>query len=203
MRSDQQIVDETNALARHLLRRLIGTGYEVSEELKFYEPHDNPRIAAAWDHAVEIMEITTKTDAREALANVLADEEPPLRTYGVRLWATFRATAETSVEATSFAAALEAAKDLNIRDFSVSIEGCEGDETIHLHGPDDDDPSTDDEWSGDGVEIDAREQGEPFSWEATRLVQDLAKFEIPQGFTALKALRQFIDRAKSACKVDA
>lgn len=200
MRSDQQIVDETNALARHLLRRLIGTGYEVSEELKFYEPHDNPRIAAAWDHAVEIMEITTKTDAREALANVLADEEPLLRTYGVRMWATFRATAETSVEATSFAAALEAAKDLNIRDFSVSIEGCEGDETIHLHGPADDDPSTDDEWSGDGVEIDAREKGEPFSWDAVHLVQALAKLDISSRATARGTLLQFVERAKAACK---
>lgn len=72
MRTDQQIVDQTNDLARILLSRLIGTGYEVPEGHKFYEAED-PRSQKAWAAAVEVMEFMTQTDANDALANI----EPP------------------------------------------------------------------------------------------------------------------------------
>lgn len=70
MRTDQQIVDETNDLARHLLNNVMGVGYTVPEGCKFYEATD-PRGAMAWQHAVSIMEMITKTEVQDALNSVL------------------------------------------------------------------------------------------------------------------------------------
>lgn len=35
-RTDRQIVDETNALARYIMAELVGTGYQVADTWKFY-----------------------------------------------------------------------------------------------------------------------------------------------------------------------
>lgn len=75
MRTDQQIVDETNELARYIMSNLIGTGYEVSDDHKFYES-TAPRSREAWNAAVEIMQMLTKTDANDALSAI----EPPAPT---------------------------------------------------------------------------------------------------------------------------
>jgi len=73
-RTDQQIVDETNDLARYLLLNLIGTGYEAPDGHKFYEAGDS-RSQKAWHHAVEIMELVTKTEVNDALTQVLAQTQ--------------------------------------------------------------------------------------------------------------------------------
>lgn len=77
MRTDQQIVDETNQLARYLLSNLIGSGYEVSDDHKFYEAED-PRSRRAWNGAVEIMQMLTKTDANDALSAIEPAKMPGL-----------------------------------------------------------------------------------------------------------------------------
>lgn len=73
MRTDQEIVDETNELAHYLLRM---KGYEAAEGAKLYEAED-PRRAEAWLHAVHIMEMITKTEVQDALNNVLTEKVDP------------------------------------------------------------------------------------------------------------------------------
>ncbi|WLS01169.1 hypothetical protein [Shinella sumterensis] len=68
-RSDSQIIEETNQLARYLMSELIGTGYQVPDTWKFYEGRD-PRSRKAWMHAVAVMEMMTFTDAEDALSNL-------------------------------------------------------------------------------------------------------------------------------------
>lgn len=193
--TDKQIIEETNELARFIMAELIGnTGYQVPEGHKFYEAED-PRSKKAWDAAVKIMEMTTKTEMADVLATL--EEEPLEREYGVRLWATFRACAETSVTATSFAEAVTRARELDHGDFDFKIEEMDGDETLHVFGPDDDNPGDDDAWGGDGVEVDKRSKGEPFSWDACQLVKELAAFH-GKGWDP-KAIISLITRAKAAC----
>ena len=68
-RTDRQIVDETNALARYMMAELVGTGYQVADTWRFHEETD-PRSRKAWKHAVAIMEMITFTDAEDALSNL-------------------------------------------------------------------------------------------------------------------------------------
>jgi len=46
MRTDEQIVHETNDLARHILAELIGSGYQAPVGHKFWEATD-PRSKTA------------------------------------------------------------------------------------------------------------------------------------------------------------
>ncbi|PZP20308.1 MAG: hypothetical protein DI607_00245 [Sphingomonas hengshuiensis] len=84
-RSDSQIVEETNALARYLLAELIGTGYQVPDGWKFFEALD-PRSRKAWMHAVAIMEMMTFTDADDALSNLDPDGSEPDSQFTVEDW---------------------------------------------------------------------------------------------------------------------
>lgn len=68
-RTDRQIVNETNTLARYIAVELVGTDYQVPDGWKFYEERD-PRSRKAWMHAVAIMEMMTFTDADDALSNL-------------------------------------------------------------------------------------------------------------------------------------
>ncbi|OCP21950.1 MULTISPECIES: hypothetical protein [unclassified Ensifer] len=94
MRTDEQIVMETNDLARHLLAEVIGTGYQVPEDHKFWKAED-PRSQKAWQHAVKIMEMTTKTEVEDALNNFLAENDNPIRRYRAPTGAMIIGTAET------------------------------------------------------------------------------------------------------------
>lgn len=214
-RTDEQIIAETNDLARYLLAELVGTGYQVPDDHKFYEAED-PRSQKAWQHAVKIMEMTTKTEMADALMalniplppedeEAEQEPEPVEREYGVRIWATFRTVAETTVTATSFKDAVKKAEELRLTgpvlDFSFSIpEGNdpEGDETVHVFGPDDADLYTEDPWEGEGVEVDRRADGEPFSWDACAITKDLAKLYC-QGWESVTIL-SLISRAHRACE---
>ncbi|THK33456.1 hypothetical protein EHS39_36210 [Ensifer sp. MPMI2T] len=124
---------------------------------------------------------------------------PVLKTYGVRFWATFRACAETQVEAFNEEGAVAVAKtiDWTELDFTADRENltAEGDETAHLFGPSDDEHDNDDPWCGNAREIDLRDEGEPFSWIAVAIVKDLAKVS----YQGRKDLMELIDRAKAAC----
>ncbi|WP_276122674.1 hypothetical protein [Pararhizobium qamdonense] len=78
MRTDEQIVMETNDLARLLLSELVGTGYEAPEGHKFWKASD-PRSQKAWNAAVKVMELVTKTEVEDALSNYLAEQDKPRR----------------------------------------------------------------------------------------------------------------------------
>ncbi|MDR6954162.1 hypothetical protein J2X65_003530 [Ancylobacter sp. 3268] len=133
-------------------------------------------------------------------AGASENAEPVVRSYGVRLWGTFRGCATTEVEATSFEEAMAKAAELEHLYFGFSLEdGIEGDQTMSVFGPADDAPDDEDAWGGDGTEIDKRDDGEPFSWDAVNIVKDLAKAS-PDGNTEIiMTLSTFIDRAKNAC----
>ncbi|EUB97272.1 hypothetical protein PMI07_000848 [Rhizobium sp. CF080] len=133
------------------------------------------------------------------------DDEPVLRTYGVRLFATFRGECDTEVQATSFDEAVAKATTLRHDDFNYSIDDAiEGDQTMIVYGPDEDDPNDDDKWGGDGVEMDMRKDGEPFSWEACHLVKELAALaEIKNETHHSAELAKLIDRAKAFCTKEA
>jgi hypothetical protein len=70
-RTDEEIVEQTNVLAR-LALRFLGTGYEVADDHRFYDEPD-PRSQKAWAFACEIQELMTATDPNDALS---AAEEP-------------------------------------------------------------------------------------------------------------------------------
>lgn len=210
MRTDKQIVDETNELARLCLRHL-DTGYEAPEGHKFYEAED-PRSKAAWQRACEIQQLLSKTDPNDALSALDTDDkeedEPVVREYGVRLWGTFRACTEDTIEATSFEEAVKKAESLSLGNYtlrSFEIETLDGDESVTVYGPDDDDPNDDDNpWCGDGVSVELHDEGEPLSWEAVQLVKDLAELDMSStdafhstgGWGKINALAS---RAKRAC----
>jgi hypothetical protein len=80
MRTDKEIVMETNDLARLMLSELIGTGYQAPEGHKFWEAKD-PRSQKAWTAAVKAMELVTKTEVEDALNNYLAELEAAPRKY--------------------------------------------------------------------------------------------------------------------------
>ncbi|MCO5730114.1 hypothetical protein [Rhizobium sp. SSA_523] len=103
------------------------------------------------------------------------EEEPLVREYGIRLWATLRGEYEYTVHASSLEDAIAKAKAADHTYCSFKVDSVDGDQTAHVFGPDDDNPEDDDAWGGNGVEIDMREPGEPFSWDACQLVKDLAK----------------------------
>lgn len=146
------------------------------------------------------------------------EDEPVEREYGVRIWATFRTVAETTVTATSFEEAVKKAEELELTgpvlDFSFAIpdgNDPEGDETVHVFGPDDADLYNEDPWEGEGFEVDRRKDGEPFSWDACAIVKDLAAMEqIVAGIENSEAieiigkeetdkLKAIVARAKAAC----
>lgn len=80
-RTDQEIVDQTNELARICLR-FIGTGYEVPENYRFYVHLGDrryPRENKAWEAACAVQEFMTATDPNDALASL----EEPISGYSV------------------------------------------------------------------------------------------------------------------------
>lgn len=84
-RTDRQIIDETNALARYIMAELVGTGYQVPNDWRSYEETD-PRSKKAWKHAVTIMEMITFTNAEDALSNLDPDEQDPESRFPFEDW---------------------------------------------------------------------------------------------------------------------
>lgn len=136
----------------------------------------------------------------------LLPDEPVEKMYGVRLWATFRASAETVVMATSFDEAVKKAAAIEvggpILDFHFQIpdgNSPEGDETCHVYGPEDDQDESD-LWSGEGVEVDMRKASEPFSWEACKIVKELAALHNMSNPTFVsEKFQDLLKRAADAC----
>lgn len=68
-RTDQEIVDQTNRLAREMLR-LMGVGYEVPDDYQFHLEKDrNSRAHNAWALACIAQQMLTSTDPQDALDN--------------------------------------------------------------------------------------------------------------------------------------
>lgn len=70
-RTAQQILDQTNELARELLGIM---GYEVEPGFRF-DQHDHPRGNAAWVGACRAQIILTDTDVEDAISELEGDED--------------------------------------------------------------------------------------------------------------------------------
>lgn len=71
-RTDQEIVDQTEELARMVLREAFDLETLVDFDIR---QHPDPRCRRAWNVAKRVQEIMTATDVDDALANVEADED--------------------------------------------------------------------------------------------------------------------------------
>lgn len=73
-RTDKQIVDETNTLARKFYYAM---GYDVDADFKFYTEAVNrhPHETMCWNMACEAQEMLTGTDVRDALDNLEGEGE--------------------------------------------------------------------------------------------------------------------------------
>jgi hypothetical protein len=138
-------------------------------------------------------EYGTVGDGFDGLSPSCADKAEP-KEYPVRLWATLRGVAETTIEARNHDEAVEKARALKHSEFRFDpADGydIEGDETIHVDWPYDEDEGD------DPVEIDKRKDGEPFSWVACEIVKELAALYGNPDYE--DAVHDLISRAKVAC----
>lgn len=67
MRADQQIVNQTNKLARAFYRI---RGYVVDSEFKFYADDVHPHVSECWHMACEAQLELTETDVDDCLLNL-------------------------------------------------------------------------------------------------------------------------------------
>ena len=70
MRTNKEIVDQTNELARIIIGAM---GFDIEEDYLFYMSK-NTRSQKAWFTACEAQELLTSTDVSEALDEMLDDE---------------------------------------------------------------------------------------------------------------------------------
>jgi hypothetical protein len=75
IKTDREIVDEVNDLARVLLGKQGATGYQAPGIHRFYGEGQSPRVARAWEDAVEIYELITGSEVSDALQAILEEEE--------------------------------------------------------------------------------------------------------------------------------
>lgn len=71
MRTDHEIVDQTNELARRLYSL---RGFQVPDKFRF-DQTDNPRAKEAWEAACEAQLFLTDTDPHEACYNLEEDDD--------------------------------------------------------------------------------------------------------------------------------
>lgn len=102
---------------------------------------------------------------REALAD---DEDGPnMIEFSFRIGVTTRAFYKIDFEAENVEKAREHAATINPAEYLAHVsEGIEGDQIGYLRQSDD--------FSGDDIEVDLRDEGEPFSWEACEIVKKLS-----------------------------
>ena len=68
-RTSQEIVDQTNAIARIIYRQM---GYEAPSDFRFYTeiPNRHPQETQRWKSACLIQELMTFTDTEDALTDI-------------------------------------------------------------------------------------------------------------------------------------
>ena len=104
--------------------------------------------------------------ARERAALADDDEGPEMIEFSFRVGVTTRAFYEIEFEAESLEKAREHAATINAAEYIAHFpEGIEGDQIGYLRQSDD--------FTGDDVEVDLRDEGEPFSWDACEIVKKL------------------------------
>jgi hypothetical protein len=132
--------------------------------------------------------------ARQREAFVDDDDGPEMIDFSFRIGVTTRAFHEIEFEAESLEKAKERAATIDPADYLAHFsEGIEGDQIGYLRQSDDS--------TGDDIEIDLRDEGEPFSWEACEIVKQLAALSSQdlRGDSACTVVRDLISNAHRAC----
>lgn len=152
----------------------------------------------AWVDAVAAGETTDNfvdwwaAREREALAD---DEDgPEMIEFSFRIGVTTRAFYEIGFEAESLEKAKEHAEKINPAEYLAHFsEGIEGDQIGYLRQSDD--------FESDDIEVDLRDVGEPFSWEACEIVKKLAALsgQDVTGNGDATVVRELISHAHRAC----
>ena len=152
----------------------------------------------AWVDAVAAGETTDSFvdwwAAREREAMADDDDVPEMVEFSFRIGVTTRAFHEIEFEAESLEKAKEHAATINPAEYLAHFpEGIEGDQIGYLRQSDD--------FAGDDIEIDLRDEGEPFSWEACGIVKQLsALFRQSQPYEDIRAaVNELTARAHGAC----
>ncbi len=104
------------------------------------------------------------------------NEVPLILSWPVRVMATVRASATVTVEAFDLDQAIEEVKKIDVRDLVYETDGdteIEGDEIAYI-GAHRDAPA-DDFLNWDDVDVDMRQPGTSFSWQACQFVERIAK----------------------------
>lgn len=120
------------------------------------------------------------------------DPDADLKEYTVRLAASARVFNEETIMASSIEEAIAKVRQINLEEYRWGYrydheDGIDGDQIAYVKESDDDDLV-------DEVEVDLRDEGEPFSWEACDIVKDLAK-----AVTDGSDLNDIARRAVNAC----
>jgi hypothetical protein len=136
----------------------------------------------------------SRSEREEAVEEGIEALGIPKQTYHVLLRATARVFAEEDFEAVDDEAARKYAEALDPREFRYSYDsddGIEGDEVVFLSGYDDAGDETMPE-----AELVLKKDGEPFSWTACNIVEDLAK--LADTTYDMDAIAELINRAKAS-----
>ncbi|MGB3833773.1 MAG: hypothetical protein WA975_18130 [Mesorhizobium sp.] len=125
------------------------------------------------------------------------DPDADLKEYTVRLAASARVFNEDTIMATSIEDAIAKARQINLEEYRWGYrydheDGIDGDQIAYVIEADD--------IEGDEVEVDLRDEGEPFSWEACQIVKDIAKVAAkPDTTTRDEEILALMERAVAAC----
>lgn len=148
-----------------------------------------------------VIALLSETVAATIVGDVVVFTEPDpnarLKEYTVRLAASARVFNEDRIMAYSIEEAIEKVRQLNLEEYRWGYryeheDEIDGDQIAYVRLADDRD--------GDDVEVDLRNEGEPFAWDACEIVKDLAKMNADAEPVVIKdRLQTFIDRASRAC----
>ena len=149
------------------------------------------------------MSKSEKQERAEAIVEaVKALDEGSLIEYNVRYHVTTRMHADISVAALGIESVIELVKlgwhgdDLVTGWELEEPPGIEGDEVAFIE-------IEDPQGEHDEVEVDLRAEGEPFSWDACKIVKDMAKMAVGDGSIVdhIEEVQALFARAIEACEV--
>jgi len=125
-------------------------------------------------------------------------------TFTVRIHATTRMHAHCSVEAIDVDHAKQLIRGLDISEVGMAdwfggdweleeSPGIEGDQIAYIEG-------TDDEQFENEIEVDMRDKGEPWSWEACELVKRIASLDVTT--LTLDKFTDLVEHCRAMCEVE-
>lgn len=140
---------------------------------------------------MDISEMVILDEHAAAVAVASEALDLPMQQFNVRVYATTRMHAHTSLEAIDMdhAKQLVMLIDPDRLDYELEDQpGVDGDEVAFVEL---------DDGNYDEEQVDIKLDGEPYSWDACELVKELAKVE--PAFTTQEKFNEFIEKARELC----